>query len=45
MGDRLAEIQRALDGFRMEEARELAARELEERTQRGRVLAGGAGRA
>ena len=30
MGDRLAEIQRALDGFRMEEARELAAHALEE---------------
>ena len=30
MGDRLAEIQRALDGFRMEEARELVAHELEE---------------
>ena len=30
MGDRLAEIQRALDSFRMDEARELAARELEE---------------
>ena len=30
MADRLAEIQRALDGFRMEEARELAAHELEE---------------
>lgn len=30
MGDRLADIQRALDGFRMEEARELAAQELEE---------------
>ena len=30
MGDRLAEIQRALDGFRMEDARELVAHELEE---------------
>lgn len=30
MGDRLAEIQRALDGFRMDEARELVAHELEE---------------
>ena len=30
MGDRLAEIQRALDGFRMEDARELVAHELAE---------------
>ncbi len=30
MGDRMAEIQRALDGFRMEEARELVKRELKE---------------
>lgn len=30
MGDRLAEIRRALDGFRMEDARELVAHELEE---------------
>ena len=30
MGDRLAKIQWALDGFRMEEARELVARELDE---------------
>ena len=30
MSDRLAEIQRALDGFRMEDARELVALELEE---------------
>lgn len=30
MGDRLAEIQCALDGFRMEDARELVARELDE---------------
>lgn len=30
MGDRLAEIQRALDGFRMEDARELVAHELDE---------------
>ncbi|MCE2473098.1 MAG: RDD family protein [Anaerolineae bacterium] len=32
MGDRLAEIQRALDGFRMEDARELVEHELEENT-------------
>lgn len=30
MGDRLADIQRALDGFRMEDARELVAQELDE---------------
>ena len=30
MGERLVEIQRAIDGFRMEEARTLVAREIEE---------------